>query len=127
VNTPTRAGASALVGKDVPATEVVEAARRAHASPRVFAARDLNRILTDQRRATPGAEAPTLSRREQEVMVLAAEGLSAGAIARELNVAESTIKTHLSQIYGKLGATNRAQAVMRAVRSGLLPSTAPND
>ncbi len=115
-----KAGASALVGKDTPRTEVIDAARRAHRSPLTFTARDLDEVLRQQRRdPTP---VPQLSAREKEIMALVAEGLAAGAIARQLFISESTIKTHLSRIYSKLGAANRAQAVMRAVKWGLLPS-----
>jgi DNA-binding NarL/FixJ family response regulator len=42
------------------------------------------------------------------------------AIARSIFVSESTAKTHISKIYEKLGASNRADAIMKAVRSGLL-------
>ena len=51
---------------------------------------------------------------------LLAEGLGVAAIARELFVSESTAKTHISKIYEKLGAANRAQAIMLAIRAGLL-------
>jgi DNA-binding NarL/FixJ family response regulator len=114
------AGASALVGKDAPRSDVIDAARRACRSPLTFTARDLEEVLRRQRRdPTP---VPQLSAREREIMALVADGLAAGAIARQLFISESTIKTHLSRIYSKLGAANRAQAVMRAVKWGLLPS-----
>lgn len=115
-----KAGTSALVGKDAPRTDVVAAARRAHRSPLTFTARGLEEVLCRQRR-TP-TPVPQLSAREREIMALVADGLAAGAIARQLFISESTTKTHLSRIYSKLGAANRAQAVMRAVRWGLLPS-----
>ena len=51
---------------------------------------------------------------------LLAEGLGVAAIARQLFVSESTAKTHISKIYEKLGAGNRAQAIMNAIRAGLL-------
>jgi DNA-binding NarL/FixJ family response regulator len=63
---------------------------------------------------------PQLTRREREVLDLLAEGLGVSSIARKLFISESTTKTHVSKLYDKLGATNRAQAIMAAVRAGLL-------
>ena len=110
------AGASAFVAKDAPADDVVNAARQACVSPRSFAAADLTEAL--RRRMSPTH--PQLSPRETEVLRLLSEGLGVAAIARQLFVSESTAKTHISKIYEKLGAANRAQAIMSAIRSGLL-------
>jgi DNA-binding NarL/FixJ family response regulator len=110
------AGASAFVAKDSPADDVISAARHATVSPRSFTAADLAGAM--QRRLTPTG--PQLSARETEVLKLLAEGLGVAAIARQLFVSESTAKTHISKIYEKLGAANRAQAIMIAIRSGLL-------
>jgi DNA-binding NarL/FixJ family response regulator len=110
------AGASAFVSKDSPSDDVVAAARHAIVSPRSFAASDLTGAM--QRRLTPTG--PQLSSRESEVLRLLAEGLGVAAIARQLFVSESTAKTHISKIYEKLGAANRAQAIMIAMRAGLL-------
>ena len=110
------AGASAFVAKDAPADEVVAAARHAMVSPRSFAAADLAGAM--RRRMTPAG--PQLTARESEVLSLLAQGFSVAAIARSIFVSESTAKTHISKIYEKLGASNRADAIMKAVRSGLL-------
>jgi DNA-binding NarL/FixJ family response regulator len=110
------AGASAFVSKDSPSDDVIAAARHASVSPRSFAAADLASAM--QRRLAPSG--PQLSQRESEVLVLLAEGLGVSGIARKLFVSESTAKTHISKIYEKLGAANRAQAIMIAIRSGLL-------
>ncbi len=115
------AGASAFVGKDSPAEEVVAAARHAAASPRTFTARDLSEALQRRMNAPAG---PRLSPREREVLDLLVDGLVISQIARRLYISESTAKTHVANIYDKLGAGNRAQAVMAAVRLGLVP---PND
>ena len=48
------------------------------------------------------------------------EGLSVQQVAKRLYLSESTVKTHVAKVYDKLGATNRAQAIMTAVRLGLL-------
>ncbi len=110
------AGASAFVAKDAPADEVVAAARHALVSPRSFAAADLAGAM--RRRMTPAG--PQLTQRESEVLSLLARGFSVSAIARSIFVSDSTAKTHISKIYEKLGASNRADAIMKAVRSGLL-------
>ena len=110
------AGASAFVSKDAPSEDVVAAARHASVSPRSFAAADLAGAM--QRRLEPSG--PQLSQRETEVLELLAEGLGVAGIARRLYVSESTAKTHISKIYEKLGAANRAQAIMLAIRAGLL-------
>jgi DNA-binding NarL/FixJ family response regulator len=110
------AGASAFVAKDAPADDVVAAARHASVSPRSFTAANLADAM--RRRMSPSG--PQLSPRESEVLALLAEGLGVAGIARQLFVSESTAKTHISKIYEKLGAANRAQAIMHAIRAGLL-------
>ncbi|HEY9411899.1 MAG TPA: response regulator transcription factor, partial [Jiangellaceae bacterium] len=67
---------------------------------------------------------PQLTRREREVLDLLAEGFGVSSIARKLYISESTTKTHVSKLYDKLGAANRAQAIMAAVRAGLLDNAA---
>ena len=110
------AGASAFVAKDSPADDVIAAARHASVSPRSFTAAN----LADAMRRKMSPTGPQLSPRETEVLRLLAEGLGVTAIARQLFVSESTAKTHISKIYEKLGAANRAQAIMNAIRAGLL-------
>jgi DNA-binding NarL/FixJ family response regulator len=110
------AGASAFVAKDVPADEVVAAARHARVSPRSFAAADLAGAM--RRKMTPAG--PQLTKRESEVLKYLARGFPVSAIARAIFVSDSTAKTHISKIYEKLGASNRADAIMKAVRAGLL-------
>ena len=110
------AGASAFVPKDAPAEDVVAAARHAAVSPRSFAASDLAEAM--KRRLTPSG--PQLSPREKEVLKLLADGLGVAAISKKLFISESTTKTHISKLYEKLGAANRAQALMTAMRLGLI-------
>src|SRR5688500_11153443 len=109
------AGASAFVPKTAPADEVVAAARHAASSPSAFTAADLAEAL--KRRLAPAG--PQLSPRESQVLLLA-DGMSVAGIAKQLYVSESTAKTHISKLYEKLGAANRAQALMTALRLGLL-------
>lgn len=111
------AGASAFVGKDSRASEVIGAARHASVSPRTFLCAGLSAAM--MRRASAPA-APRLSAREQEVLELLADGLGTGEIAGKLYMSESTVKTHITHIYQKLGAANRAQALVTAMRLGLL-------
>jgi len=61
-----------------------------------------------------------LTRREQEVLKVAAQGLTAREIAGHLGVHERTVTTHLGRIYGKLGVNSRVSAVVEAARSGLV-------
>lgn len=114
-------GASAFVSKDAPSDDVVAAARHAAVSPRSFTAKDLASAM--QRKMT--RTGPQLSPRESEILALLAEGLGVTPIARRLFISESTAKTHISKIYEKLGAANRAQAIMRAVQAGLIRADAP--
>jgi DNA-binding NarL/FixJ family response regulator len=113
------AGASAFVPKSAPSDDVVAAARHAAAKPTSFVADDLAAAM--HRRLNPTG--PQLTRREREVLDLLAEGLGVATIARKLYISESTTKTHVSKLYDKLGAANRAQAIMAAVRAGLLDDT----
>lgn len=113
------AGASAFVNKDAPAAAVLAAARHAATSPTTFSAENLGPAL--QRRvsaSTPAAHG--LSKRELEVLVLLAEGHSINQLARRLFISESTVKSHIAKVYDKLGAANRAQALMAAVKLGLV-------
>jgi DNA-binding NarL/FixJ family response regulator len=111
------AGVSAFVSKESRAIEVVNAARHAVVSPRTFMCSGLSAAM--MRRAT-APRLPKLSAREQEVLELLAEGLGTGEIARRLYLSESTTKTHISHLYDKLDAANRAQALVTAMREGLL-------
>jgi len=115
------AGASAFVPKNSPSEDVVSAARHAAASPRAFAAADLADAM--KRKLSPSG--PQLSPREREVLGLLADGLGVAQISRQLYISESTTKTHISKLYEKLGAGNRAQALMAALRLGLIKSDAP--
>ncbi len=115
------AGASAFVPKSAPAEEIVAAARHAASSPRSFTSADLADAM--KRRSSP--QGPQLSPREREVLQLLADGMGVSQISRQLFISDSTTKTHISKLYDKLGAGNRAQALMTALRLGLL--TTPDD
>jgi DNA-binding NarL/FixJ family response regulator len=113
------AGASAFVGKDAPTSSVISAARQSAVSPLTFACAGLPEALV--RRMS--SRAPRLSDRERQVLDLLAEGLGVTAIAGQLFISESTAKAHIGHIYDKLGAANRAQALVTAMRLGLVDSS----
>ncbi|MCA0328389.1 MAG: response regulator transcription factor [Actinobacteria bacterium] len=115
------AGASAFVPKNSPVEDVVAAARHAASAPRAFTAADLNEAM--KRKLSPSG--PQLSPRETEVLNLLADGLGVAQISKKLYISESTTKTHISKLYDKLGAGNRAQALMTALRLGLLKRDDP--
>ncbi|ANE78318.1 DNA-binding response regulator [Mycobacterium adipatum] len=71
-----------------------------------------------RRRNEPGV--PTLSAREAEVLAMIARGMSIPAMAKELYLAPSTVKTHVQRLYEKLGVGDRAAAVAEAMRRKLL-------
>lgn len=110
------AGASSFVLKQAPTSEVVEAARRAAASPTSFSADGLAAAM---RRRLQGP-AVQLTPRELEILTLLAQGMSVAQVSAKLFVSASTTKTHMVRLYEKLGAANRTQAVMSAVRLGLV-------
>lgn len=110
------AGASAFVLKSAPSEEVVAAARSAVGAPSSFRANDLAAAM----RRRLQAPALALTPRENDILQLLGEGLSVAQVAARLYISASTAKTHMSKLYDKLGAANRTQAVMEAVRLGLL-------
>lgn len=76
--------------------------------------------LADQMRVRRDDERPLLTKREREVLLLAAEGRSGPEIARKLFLSPHTVKTHLQHIYEKFEVDNRAAAVAKALRVGVL-------
>lgn len=117
------AGANAFVDKGAPAQDVVDALQRAIGSPSSFAADGLGAALRRRDQDT----GPTLTPREQQVLELLGDGFGVSQIARRLHIGESTTKTHIAKIYNKLGVGNRAQAIMTAIRLGLLSAPGAQD
>lgn len=86
-------------------------------------ARRLRRKLHQRQVTAPRGsdpDAPALTPKERQVLAFLADGLTNAGIANELGVAPSTVKTHLKNIYAKLGVKRRGHAVARARAAGLL-------
>jgi two-component system, NarL family, response regulator LiaR len=116
-----RAGAVGYLLKDVDPQELVAAVRTVNDGETLLhpaVVRELVREVAGGRRE-PVRDNP-LTAREQEVLGLIARGRANKAIAFELGVAEKTVKTHVSNILGKLDVTDRTQAALLAVREGLV-------
>ena len=110
-------GVSAFVAKTAPVEEVLAAIRHAAVAAASFTASGLAMAFA-RRRAVQDQLA--LSPREKEVLNLLHDGLSIPAIAIELYISVSTAKTYVARLYEKLGAANRAQALMAALHHGLI-------
>jgi DNA-binding NarL/FixJ family response regulator len=113
------AGASAFVSKNAQADEVLSAIRHAAVAPASFTAPGLAAALSRRRRLQ---ERLALSQRETEVLRLLGDSMSIPAISAAMCVSQSTAKTYVARLYKKLGAANRAQALMAAVRCSLIGS-----
>ncbi|MFI8221407.1 response regulator [Streptomyces sp. NPDC085932] len=111
------AGAAGYLLKDMPRGELVAAVRSAVRGDTVLAPSVATRLV-DQLRPRP--ERPQLTARETAVLSLVAEGCTNAEIGRRLCIGESTVKTHLLRVFGKLEVGDRTAAVMRAMRHGLL-------
>jgi len=112
-----KAGAIGYLHKDARGPELKEAIRaaaagRVHLSPHA-AARLLREVRTPE---TP----ETLTDRETEVLRLVSLGLANKEVARRLGIGDGTVKTHVSNVLGKLGLQSRTQAALYAVRIGLV-------
>ena len=86
----------------------------------VVTATDGGRAVRSGSRVPPFEIVESLTAREHEVLALLAEGLPNKAIAHALAISDQTVKFHVAAIIGKLGATNRTDAVRRAIRRGLV-------
>jgi DNA-binding CsgD family transcriptional regulator len=107
------------VRRELPDTVmVVGEAASLSAGRRAAAAEDAYVLLITAEDEEPLAEA--LTPRETQVLERVADGLSNKAIAVALGVSDETVKFHLASVLGKLGATNRTDAVRLAVRHGLV-------
>ncbi|XVQ07838.1 response regulator [Spirillospora sp. CA-255316] len=114
-----RAGAAGFLLKDVDADRLVEAVRTVASGEGIIAPRVTRRLIgAFASRPAPASPAPAglaeLTPREREVFACLGEGLSNVQIAERLDMAETTTKTHVSRILGKLGLRSRVQAAILA-------------
>jgi DNA-binding NarL/FixJ family response regulator len=114
-----RAGAVGYLLKDAPADDLIQTIRRVHAGE-VFIQPEIASRLLRELIAPQDWLIEPLSEREQEVLVLVAQGYSNREIAEGLVLVEGTVKNHVSNILGKLQAENRTQAADIARRHGLI-------
>ncbi len=118
-----QAGAIGYLVKDCSTEEVVAAVRLAASGESVLSAGLAGSMLSavkkgGRRDADNGGS--VISAREEEVLQLVADGLSLPEVSARLYISAKTVKNHLASIYAKLDARDRTQAVLRAVRMGII-------
>lgn len=113
-----KAGAVGYVLKNVRIGELTDAIRSAQARRRVLAPEATEALVQAMEKAESGEE--DLSDRELEILKLVAEGLTNAEIAKRLWIAESTVRFHLSNVFSKLDARNRVEAVKLATARRLI-------
>jgi two-component system NarL family response regulator len=107
-------GARGYLLKDSSTADLLAAVRAVHAGALHLSPEAAARL------AARGAAGPTLSRREIEVLRLVAAGRTNREIGAQLCISEGTVKTHLLSIHEKLGVRDRTEAVMAALRRGIV-------
>jgi DNA-binding NarL/FixJ family response regulator len=117
-------GASAFVSKHADAAEILAAIRHSAAAASSFTAAGLAQAM---RRRAAQPQTPLLSTREFQVLELLRDGCSIPQVGNRLHLSLSTAKTYVARLYDKLDATNRTEAVTRALRLGLLDDGAAED
>jgi DNA-binding NarL/FixJ family response regulator len=121
-----RAGASGFLLKDAPTAKVVEAVRAVAAGDAVLSPAVTRQLLDQVGRRLPAAVSQEpeglaqLTEREREVLRMLAAGLTNAEIARVLVVSEATVKSHVSNLLGKLDLRDRVQIVVFAYERGLV-------
>ncbi len=111
-----RAGAVGYLVKDCTMEEVVRTVRQAASGDTTLSAELAEAMLAE---AVRPAES-IITRREEEVLQLIAEGLSTTEVATRLFISVKTVKNHLASVYQKLDSRDRTQAVVRAVKMGII-------
>lgn len=119
-----RAGASGYLVKDCSTDEIAEAVRMAANDDSTLSPELATAMLDEVRRLdpdTPDDDADrVVTKREVEVLQLIADGCSTPEVAERLYISQKTVKNHLASIYHKLDARDRTQAVLQAVRMGIV-------
>jgi len=115
------AGARAYLLKDAPREDLFKAIRAVHRGESliqpVVASKVLDRLAELSRQTTSGE---VLSQRELEVLQLMAKGAANKEIAAQLSITESTVKTHITNIFQKLDTSDRTEAVTQAIKRGII-------
>ncbi len=119
-----RAGAIGYLLKDTESEELIRAIKAAAAGQVQLSPKAAARLMREVR--TPD-NPETLTERETEVLRLLAQGMSNKEIAYTLTIGEKTVKTHVSNILGKLHVTSRTQAALYAARIGLVDRLSTED
>ena len=117
-----RAGASGYLVKDCATNEIAAAVRMAAAGDTALSPQLAATMLDEVRRMdqpVPEQER-VVTKREEEVLQLIADGCSTPEVAERLFISQKTVKNHLASIYQKLDARDRTQAVLSAVRMGIV-------
>lgn len=121
-----RAGASGYLVKDCSTDEVADAVRMAAQGDTALSPQLAASMLDEVRRLeapNPAEEDRLITKREEEVLQLIADGCSTPEVAEQLYISQKTVKNHLASIYQKLDARDRTQAVLQAVRMGIVHLT----
>jgi DNA-binding NarL/FixJ family response regulator len=118
-----RAGAAGYLTKDCSISEVVDAVTTAANGDMALSPRLAAAMLDAARDTKSGTEDRPLTQREEEVLQLIADGCSTPEVAARLYISQKTVKNHLASIYEKLDARDRTQAVLMAVRMGIIKLT----
>lgn len=117
-----RAGASGFLLKDSPADQMLAAVRAAHAGDALIAPSVTRRLLAEfaARRHPLPQDLTGLTEREHEVLIRMATGLNNAEIAQAMFLGEATVKTHVGNIFAKLHARDRVQAIIWAYETGVV-------
>ncbi|MEI7592684.1 MAG: response regulator transcription factor [Actinomycetes bacterium] len=117
-----RAGASGYLVKDCSTDEIAEAVTMAFSGETALSPQLASSMLDEVRRLDERAqeEDRVVTAREEEVLQLIADGCSTPEVAEKLYISQKTVKNHLASIYQKLDARDRTQAVLQAVRMGIV-------
>lgn len=114
------AGAAGWLDRDTSDEELVEAIRRAAAGSVFICARAHTALVAELVRNRSAAGPAQIDDRAREVLQLSAHGMSPTQIARELNIALSTVRGRLHSVYKRLGVSDRTAAVAEALRQGFI-------
>lgn len=121
-----KAGATGYLLKDCTPDDLSRAIKNVHAGDTVMPPEIARKMLLAFEEADTEPSAPKLTDRELEVMNDLARGLGNKQIARNLTISEKTVRNHISNIYNKLHVYDRTQAVLYAIREGLVDPESSN-